>query len=161
MTRGTDMARTAVASSGFTLRVMARNPSIREALSDLRGRLERHDLTLEELNTVEVVLAEVMNNVAEHAYAWRQDGEMLVHLRVATDGLHCSVTDEGRAMPDDALPFGGDLDPGMPIDDLPEGGFGWLIIRRLAHDVRYLRQSGVNELSFRLAVGTPVGAAAF
>ena len=49
--------------------------------------------------------------------------------------------------------------PFRPIGALPEGGFGWLIIRRLAHDVRYLRQSGVNELSFRLAVGTPVGAA--
>ena len=154
------MTRAAVAQPGFTLRVMARNQSVREALGDIRSRLEGYDLTLEELNTVEVVLAEVMNNVAEHAYAWRRDGEMLVHMRMSSLGLHCSVTDEGSEMPEDALPFGDGIDPATPIDDMPEGGFGWLIIRRLAHDVRYLRQSGVNELSFRLALGLPVSAAA-
>ena len=154
------MSRPKVANPGFSVRVMARNPSIRDALRDIRHRLEEQTFSLEELNTVEVVLAEVMNNVAEHAYAWRRDGEMLVHVRATQEGLHCSVTDEGRAMPDDALPFGDGLDPATPVDDLPEGGFGWLIIRRLAHDVHYVREHGVNQLSFRLAVGTPLGIAA-
>ncbi len=148
------MSRMKVANPGFSIRVMARNPSIRDALKEIRTRLDGQALTLEELNTVEVVFAEVMNNVAEHAYAWRRDGEMLVHIRGAADGLHCSVTDEGRAMPDDALPFGSGLDPATPVEDLPEGGFGWLIIRRLAHDVSYVRDHGVNQLTFRLAVGT-------
>lgn len=147
------MGRLEIPNAGFTLRVLARNASIREALADVRGRLECRGLPLEELNTVEVVLAEVMNNVAEHAYAWRRDGEMLVYLRTSPEGLHCSVTDEGRAMPDEMLPFGDGLDPATPLHDLPEGGFGWLIIRRLAHDVSYLRQQGVNQLVFRLAVG--------
>jgi serine/threonine-protein kinase RsbW len=142
---------------GFTLHVLARNPSIREALAEVRARLARMGLTEEEVTTVEVVLAEVMNNVAEHAYAWRRDGEMLLGMRLAAEGLLVSVTDEGRPMPDSELPFGQRLDPTLPIDDMPEGGFGWLIIRQLARDVSYLRDNGVNQLSFRVAVGVRKG----
>jgi serine/threonine-protein kinase RsbW len=146
--------RPAEAVHGFTLRVLARNRSIRDALAECRARLARVPLSEEELATVEVVLAEVMNNVAEHAYAWRRDGELLLGMRVAGDGLHVSVTDEGRPMPDEELPFGQRLDPTVPLGDMPEGGFGWLIIRQLARDVAYVRQDGVNQLSFRVAVGT-------
>jgi serine/threonine-protein kinase RsbW len=154
------VARPAAALPGFTLRVLARNHSIRDALQETRARLTRVSLSEEEINTVEVVLAEVMNNVAEHAYAWRRDGEMVLTLRQTPEGLAISVTDEGRSMPDDSLPFGQHLDPTAPLDDMPEGGFGWLIIRQLARDVGYTRQSGVNQLSFRIAVGvTPRGAA--
>jgi serine/threonine-protein kinase RsbW len=64
-----------------------------------------------------------------------------------------SVTDEGLPMPDAELPFGERLDPTIPLKDMPEGGFGWLIIRQLARAVRYVRDGGVNQLSFRVAVG--------
>ena len=146
-------ARPAEAFPGFTLRVLARNRSIREALADVRIRLGVMALAEEELTTVEVVLAEVMNNVAEHAYAWRRDGEMVLGIRQSADGLLISVTDDGRPMPDAELPFGEHLDPTVPLGDMPEGGFGWLIIRQLALDVAYVRQHGVNQLSFRVVVG--------
>jgi serine/threonine-protein kinase RsbW len=148
----TGSARPSEAFPGFTLRVLARNRSIREALAEIRERLDRVNLGEEQLTTVEVVLAEVMNNVAEHAYAWRRDGEMVVALRKTADGLTVSVTDEGLPMPDAELPFGERLDPTVPLDDIPEGGFGWLIIRQLARDVTYLRQEGVNQLSFRIVL---------
>lgn len=146
--------RPADAVTGFTLHVQARNRSIREALVEVRERLARGPFSEEEIATIEVVLAEVMNNVAEHAYAWRRDGEMLLALRLTADGLLVSVTDEGRPMPDSELPFGQRLDPTLPVGDMPEGGFGWLIIRQLAREVAYVRQEGVNQLSFRVAVGT-------
>ena len=111
------------------------------------------NLIEEELTTVEVVLAEVMNNVAEHAYAWRRDGEMVLGLRMTAGGLSISVTDDGLPMPDAELPFGERLDPTTALGDMPEGGFGWLIIRQLARDVTYRRHQDVNQLSFRIAVG--------
>jgi serine/threonine-protein kinase RsbW len=146
-------SRPAEALPGFTLRVLARNRSIRDALAEVRARLARMNIIEEELTTVEVVLAEVMNNVAEHAYAWRRDGEMVLGLRLTAEGLLISVTDEGLPMPDAELPFGERLDPTVPLGDMPEGGFGWLIIRQLARDVGYVRRQGVNQLSFRIAVG--------
>jgi serine/threonine-protein kinase RsbW len=150
---GTPSTRPVEALPGFTLSVLARNRSIRDALSEVRSRLARMSLTEEEITTVEVVLAEVMNNVAEHAYAWRRDGEMILGLRQTREGVIISVTDEGLPMPDAELPFGERLDPTIPLEDMPEGGFGWLIIRQLAREVRYVREGGVNQLSFRVAVG--------
>jgi serine/threonine-protein kinase RsbW len=150
---GTPLTRPADAFAGFTLPVLARNQSIREALGQVRGRLASMSLSEEEITTVEVVLAEVMNNVAEHAYAWRRDGQMILALRQTRNGVVVSVTDEGLPMPDAQLPFGERLDPTMPLGDMPEGGFGWLIIRQLARDVAYVREDGVNQLSFRIAVG--------
>ena len=148
----TAVSRPAEALPGFTLRVLARNRSIRDALAEVRARIARMDLMEEEVTTVEVVLAEVMNNVAEHAYAWRRDGEMVLGVRMTAEGLMISVTDEGLPMPDAELPFGERLDPTVPVGDMPEGGFGWLIIRQLARDVAYQRKEGVNMLSFRIAV---------
>lgn len=150
---GTPVTRPAEVFAGFTLPVLARNRSIREALGEVRGRLARMSLSEEEITTVEVVLAEVMNNVAEHAYAWRRDGEMILGLRQTLRGVVVSVTDEGLPMPDAELPFGERLDPTVPVGDMPEGGFGWLIIRQLARDVSYVREGGVNQLSFRIPVG--------
>jgi serine/threonine-protein kinase RsbW len=149
----TASSRPAEALPGFTLRVLARNRSIRDALAEVRARLARMRLIEEELTTVEVVLAEVMNNVAEHAYAWRRDGEMVLGVRMTAEGLTISVTDDGLPMPDAELPFGERLDPTVPLGDMPEGGFGWLIIRQLARDVTYRRHQDVNQLSFRIAVG--------
>ncbi len=149
----TASSRPAEAFPGFTLRVLARNRSIRDALAEVRARLSRMKLIEEELTTVEVVLAEVMNNVAEHAYAWRRDGEMVLGLRMTAEGLTISVTDDGLPMPDVELPFGERLDPTVPLGDMPEGGFGWLIIRQLARDVTYRRHQDVNQLSFRIVVG--------
>lgn len=146
-------ARPAASRPGFTLRIMARNRSIREALAEVRSRLRKIPLVEEDLATVEVVLAEVMNNIAEHAYAWRRDGEMILVLRHGPDGLRVSVSDEGIAMPGLPVPDCEGLDPSAPLSDMPEGGFGWLIIRQLARDLSYTRQDDVNHLSFRIELG--------
>jgi serine/threonine-protein kinase RsbW len=150
-------ARSAESPRGFTLRVLARNRSIRDSLAEVRLRLAKLPLGEEELATVEVVLAEVMNNIAEHAYAWRRDGEMLLVLRHTPEGLRISVSDEGMAMPDLAIPVGKGLDPAAPLSEVAEGGFGWLIIRQLARELSYTRQDGVNHLSFRIDVGRTGG----
>jgi serine/threonine-protein kinase RsbW len=70
-------------AAGFTLRVLARNRSIRDSLAEVRLRLSQARAERGGTGDVEVVLAEVMNNIAEHAYAWRRDGEMILGLRLA------------------------------------------------------------------------------
>ena len=37
--------------------------------------------------------------------------------------------------------------------DLPEGGFGWFLIRELTHDLTYRRDGSRNHLSFRMVLG--------
>lgn len=101
-------------------------------------------------STAEIVLAEVLNNIVEHAYA-AQKGAIEIALDLDEDGLHCTILDSGAAMPDHRLPEGKPHDLGH-TDDLPEGGFGWFLIRSLAQDLQYVRMRSQNYLRFRLPV---------
>ena len=65
-------------------------------------------------------------------------------------GLRCQVRDNGRPLPGSALPAGDPPDPARRTPELAEGGFGWLLIRGLAHGLRYHRSGGMNVLSFSL-----------
>lgn len=113
------------------------DPSVAGLRPDLRAR-------------VEIVLAEVLNNVVEHAYA-DGPGEIILHLRCVEGGVICRVHDFGRAMPGLALPGGaGAADAGPDPANLPEGGFGWHLIRCLTEDLFYQRRDSRNELFFRL-----------
>ena len=97
---------------------------------------------------VELVLAEALNNVVEHAYAGR-NGQIELTIQRSQSGLRCAIVDEGHPMPNGTLPTG-NLDAAFSSDSLPEGGFGWHLIRSLSHDLRYDRQKGRNHLSFRI-----------
>ena len=103
--------------------------------------------------TAELVLAEVLNNVAEHAYG-EATGPVTVCLARTDGGVRCVIVDQGQAMPGGILPEGR-LPPAaeVPLDDLPEGGFGWFLIRSLTQDLRYSRVDGCNRLHFVLPAG--------
>lgn len=128
--------------------------AVREALSKVLLGLGPLDLDIEEAGTVELVLAEALNNIVEHAYGPRSDlGPIKIHCVHQADGLHLKIHDEGIAMPDGQTPLGLVAALGDDPMDLPEGGFGWFLIRDLARDVRYQRVGNENELSLRLAIG--------
>lgn len=87
-----------------------------------------------------LVLAEVLNNVAEHAYGGAV-GPVAVSLRRGGGGIVAQVLDRGC----DAPVIAG-LCP-APVD-LPEGGFGFGLIRALATGVEQRRRMGCNVLRF-------------
>ena len=64
-------------------------------------------------------------------------------------GLHCTVSDTGAPMPGLCLPEG-QFQPLKDLADLPEGGFGWFLIRSLTEGLAYQRSKGLNRLSFQL-----------
>ena len=98
--------------------------------------------------TAEIVLAEVLNNIVEHAYA-DQGGDITLRLVRHDGALHCTVTDTGAPMPGLCLPEGR-FQPLDDLADLPEGGFGWFLIRSLTQGLAYRRSKGINRLSFQL-----------
>jgi serine/threonine-protein kinase RsbW len=122
--------------------------SVRGALARLLDTLPMRGLGEANRGRVELVLAEVLNNVAEHAYAGGS-GPVEVALATTPRGIACQVIDRGLAMPADRPPEG--LLPAIGAnlpDDLPEGGFGWFLIRSLTADLTYARSAGQNRLSF-------------
>ncbi|MEO9576599.1 MAG: ATP-binding protein [Tateyamaria sp.] len=127
--------------------------AVREALAKLLDSLTPLSLDVEESGTVELVMAEALNNIVEHAYPQGDPcGPIDITCSHARDGLHMTVTDSGRAMPDGRTPLGAAVDTDVPFDDMPEGGFGWFLIKDLAKDVSYVRVACQNQLSLRLAV---------
>lgn len=100
--------------------------------------------------TAEIVLAEVLNNIVEHAYAERT-GNISVSLANLDSGVEVVVTDQGLAFPQKELPQG-KFPPINDMQNLAEGGFGWYLIRSLVRDLTYHRRRSTNHLSFVLPI---------
>lgn len=97
---------------------------------------------------VELVLAEALNNVVEHACGSMAGRVIGLEIWIAPDGLAFRVSDNGQPMVcDPAASF-----PLPRPASLPEGGFGWPIIRGLTRDLWYRHADGCNMLSFRVPV---------
>ncbi len=122
--------------------------AVREGLKALFDTIVLRSLNEDGRGTAEIVLAEALNNIVEHAYA-RQSGEIEITLQLRPNELVCRITDTGLPMPGSKLPDGA-LAPHLATGGLPEGGFGWYLIRSLSHDLSYHRENGRNLLSFRL-----------
>lgn len=95
-----------------------------------------------------IVLAEVLNNIVEHAFA--KDGKGWIECQITQgDGrIMCITSDEGPPLPPSLLCKGSLPETASPVEDLPEGGFGWFIIHSLVDDMIYEREMGRNQLSF-------------
>ena len=123
---------------------------MREALVQLRQRLAALELSVDDLGSVEVVLGEVLNNIVEHAYGPEADGLVLMSCMPNGHVLRFCVEDEGVAFPQERLPTGELPSFDGPLETLPEGGFGWYLVRHLAVDLDYRRKGTRNVLAFSI-----------
>lgn len=122
--------------------------SVRHAMQDLAQSDLFLGLPEGIRQNAEIVLAEVLNNVVEHAYAQRQ-GDITLDIDPSPSGLACQISDSGAPMPGLSLPQG-QFQPLDRIDELPEGGFGWFLIRSLTENLLYQREGSLNTLTFCL-----------
>jgi serine/threonine-protein kinase RsbW len=126
--------------------------SVRRALAAVMRCPPMADAGADSRAAAELVLAEVLNNVVEHAYGG-QGGQIALRLRRQDGLVLCRIADRGRPMPQGRLP-----DAALPAPagtDLPQGGFGWPLIRALSHGLRYRRWRGCNVLVLALALDSP------
>ncbi len=136
-------------AEGLHLVLQASPLAVRDSLLQMLAAPPLSDLSPDARGTAEVVLAEVLNNIAEHAYP-AGPGPVAVALTPVAAGTHCLVIDQGAAMPGDRLPEGRLPIADSGLEDLPEGGFGWHLIHSLTRDLAYVRAGGCNRLSFLL-----------
>lgn len=118
--------------------------AVRGALLDLRKVL--HGTAAEHCLLWEIVLAEALNNVVEHAYRDITDGQIQLYVTLSGRNFHVTVKDTGAEMPGGSVPF----HPEPQIDQLPEGGFGWGLIHKSVENLSYRRHAGENILRFDL-----------
>lgn len=136
----------------LTLDITATELAVRDLLIRIRDWLRAHALDDETCSTVQLVLAEALNNIVEHAYRPDAPGAIRLDLRLGTERLNCVLSDHGSALPGGVLPGGTLPDHDVARDALPEGGFGWFLIRDLTDRLDYRRDAGWSHLTleFRL-----------
>lgn len=126
---------------------------IRDVLEELRASLGVRGASAEQIGSIELLLSEVLTNVAKHAYAEVRRGQIRLALTCDENSVYVDVSDYGAALPEGVLPSGRPADPRVAIGAQPESGFGWILIRALAQDIRYTREGSSNRLRFRVAIG--------
>jgi len=127
-------------------RFPAGDTETRAALQAVCDGLRRCGLAEDDLSSAELILAEVLNNIVEHAYA-KGAGIVDLCIELRHEGLFCLIRDHGSAMPNGRPPCP-PLPRINPPCELPEGGFGWHIIRSLTTQLGYRQEEGWNALSF-------------
>ncbi|WP_242626512.1 ATP-binding protein [Paracoccus sediminis] len=129
--------------------LQADSHDVRRTLTDLHSRFSSQ-ISADAMGRLELVLAEVMNNVTEHACdaAMPGAGPGSMHLCVVMHdtGLSCAITDDGGMLPADCLKPRSL--PALDPLDLPEGGFGWFLIQGLTQSLCYYREEHRNCLAF-------------
>lgn len=125
--------------------IVANLIAVREGLANVMAELRAGGEHGDTLIRAEMVLAEVLNNIAEHAYLAAPGLIEITFLR-QRDRLDFVIFDEGRPMPEGRLPAAV-----LPAGEaLAEGGYGWFLIHSEARALAYRREGGRNRLSFHL-----------
>ncbi len=124
---------------------------VRAILRQLDMRLKGSGVDADTRGSAQLVLAEAMNNIVEHAFS-DKSVKAAFHLRIEAqdDGLKVHLSDQGDPMPWTEVRNPGILRRPMSPEYAKEGGFGWSIIKALSQDVAYSREDGTNHLSFDL-----------
>lgn len=99
---------------------------------------------------LEIALTEILNNIAEHAYCGSGSGPVELEVWDQNSMLKFCVLDRGVEYPNCELPAGKRANLDVAILDLPEGGFGWHLIRSLVQELKYERLDGQNSLTFEM-----------
>lgn len=131
------------------------NISCRSSLNDVRIAVLRVDEYLRAAHTpddwiedMNIILAELLSNIARHGYAHDQ-GVIDLEIWLHENELRCRVSDFGQ-------PFDPQMAGRVPPNPrlLCEGGYGWFLIRSLARAVTYCRSADKNCLTFWVPVGS-------
>lgn len=137
----------------ITVHFPAQDRAVRNALLKVDDALLAAGVTRDMCDRTQIALAEACNNIVKHAYPFDSVEAPMITLDIAgaPGGLQITLRDRGGPMPDGQLP-GPDLPP-IDLDDLlalPEGGFGWPLLRRMTCALSLSRHNGHNILRFRL-----------
>ncbi|MGR3622039.1 ATP-binding protein [Pseudophaeobacter sp.] len=127
----------------------------RSGISLVVERLRNFNLPKEQVDDVQIALSEAINNVVEHAYPGQTAGNVSIRCNLSPQELCIRICDAGPPLPDGKLPEGHPRDVNGPIESLPEGGFGWFLIRSLTNQLHYERHNGSNLLSLCFEISPP------
>ena len=98
----------------------------------------------QELNSVHLILEELVTNAVFHGYDDDREHEILIRLAFEGDDLRIEVEDDGRAFDPLQAPVA-EIAP--TLEEQQIGGMGILIVKSLTSEIRYQRMDGKNHLT--------------
>ena len=133
-------------AKAFHRRIAADGMAVRALLYEMRDWLSQVGLDDASCGKIEIALAEALNNVVEHAYAGTP-GAIRMEMTHTEGDLQVTLRDKGAALPRLRPPAGHPPALHDERDALPEGGFGWFLIRNLTRGLHYAHDAGENRLT--------------
>ena len=118
--------------------------SVRIGLGKFMRSLETSN-TQHDLGEVELVLAEVLNNIAEHGGIESLNHPISLKWHTS-DRLCINVIDAGQCIPTGTITNAQMPNLDTEIDELPEGGFGCALVDILCSKVHAKRRGSFNTL---------------
>jgi serine/threonine-protein kinase RsbW len=132
----------------------SRLDEVRDVLVKVDAFLRTACAPAEWIEDVNIILAEVLSNIARHGYP-DENGPIFLEVHLGEHDLRCRVTDNG--VPFDPYSLGNTA----PVpEQLREGGYGWFLIRSLARGLDYCRTDQANTLTFWVPVSALAHASA-
>lgn len=134
------------------LLVQGTDHAVREGLERLMVDLSKARLPQEDIEHAQIVLGEVLNNIVEHAFVGVENGQIRLAAFRSKAVLRVVLMDNGIPMPGGQLPNRPQPRVDVPVNDLPEGGFGWHLIRALTDKLSYERRDQHNLLTLHIPI---------
>ena len=137
---------------GWQIRLSSSPYSVRAALKEIETKLLDGAAPCDLCERVEMVMAEVLNNVVEHAYENQAGGVIDVLFCYQNNLFRAEITDQGQPMPNCAVPIARLPALSASRSDLPEGGFGWLMIHSITSNLEYVRSGAENRTCLEIPI---------
>jgi len=99
----------------------------------------------ETITNVQIVLAEALNNIVEHGFKHQKNGHVGINIDLSEAAIVVRLTDDGVAFTPPEVEQS-PLRDKNDLDNLPEGGFGWFLIRKITSYYEFHRLNGKNYL---------------
>lgn len=152
---GDDTGCVCIPSAGkLLLRYTSSNLGTRQAMKALLHGLNPWQLSATDQGKIQVALVEVLNNIVKHAYRNQGSGIIEITCQPFSGHLGFEIADSGIPLPAHCLT--NDHMSAVDIQaSLPEGGFGWFLIRQLSYDITHKRHKGKNHLYLKIRLEDP------
>lgn len=135
----------------FEVTLQGTNEAVRAALASCMSKFAPLNLSEDMLGQVELVMAETLNNIVEHAFCDRPvPGLIQISCAHRDRLLSLEFQDRGVALPGLALPSPKPFGTATDLRSLPEGGFGWGLIHELTQTIAYQRIGTLNILTLTI-----------
>lgn len=128
--------------------------AVRDVLVNVGAFLQDARIEEAQIGQVEIVLAEALNNVVEHAYVHRDEGLIELRIKRAQTTIDITILDTGVPVPVHVFAKREGPQVDVALDDLPEGGFGWMLIQRISTNLSYQRVGDTNCLRISVPAST-------